>query len=214
MEPQAAPHPSLGAKASLTQMKSSAGTIPVKAHQPRVLISSDSGLQVLLFPTAMGSPFDLPPCGSLPSEQESTRKCEPDDPSNRPGTERSNVTAVNYLGFNNIADCTRRPRRRACLQAVNLNRHAAREMSRSIEDRDSTLALAAKPTTGGGRLTPGGHLKVLHLWPGQTPPPGRRRNGGKLGLGCPPRNPGGGLSQSPALAFELEQVAVVHQAVE
>ena len=23
---------------------------------------------------------------------------------------------------------------------------------------------------------PGGHLKLPHLWPGQTPPPGRRRD--------------------------------------
>ena len=26
---------------------------------------------------------------------------------------------------------------------------------------------------------PGGHLKIPHLWPGQTPPPGRRRNGNR-----------------------------------
>ena len=25
-------------------------------------------------------------------------------------------------------------------------------------------------------FVPGGHLKLLHLWPGQTPPPGRRRD--------------------------------------
>ena len=63
-------------------------------------------------------------------------------------------------------------------------------------------------------LGPGGHLNIPHLWPGQSPPPGRRRNGGKLGRGRPPRNPGCGLSQSPALAYELEQVTMVHQAVE
>ena len=62
--------------------------------------------------------------------------------------------------------------------------------------------------------SPGGHLNFPHLWPGHSPPPGQRRNGGKLGLGCPPRNSSCGLFESPALALELEQVALVHQAVE
>ena len=60
---------------------------------------------------------------------------------------------------------------------------------------------------------PGGHLNFPHLWPGQTPPPGWRRNDWILGLGGSPDNSGRGLSQSPALALELEQVAVVHQTV-
>ena len=94
------------------------------------------------------------------------------------------------------------------------------ETSRELERIETTIVHEtarkkyACTTCHEGVVTPGGHLKVLHLWPGQTPPPGRRRNGGKLGLGCPPRNPGGGLSHSPALALELEQVAMVHQAVE
>lgn len=29
-------------------------------------------------------------------------------------------------------------------------------------------------------LSPDGHLKLLHLWPGQTPPPGRRRDAATL----------------------------------
>jgi hypothetical protein len=62
--------------------------------------------------------------------------------------------------------------------------------------------------------TPGGHLKLLHLWPGQTPPP---RCGGTSGtlVGCGVLgNAAGGFFQSPALAFELEQVTVMHEAVE
>ena len=31
---------------------------------------------------------------------------------------------------------------------------------------------------------PGGHLKVPHLWPGQIPPPLRRRDGWTLGGLC------------------------------
>jgi hypothetical protein len=61
---------------------------------------------------------------------------------------------------------------------------------------------------------PGGHLKLLHLWPGQTPPP---RCGGTSGtlVGCGVLgNPIGSFFQPPALAFELEQVAVMHEAVE
>ena len=33
-------------------------------------------------------------------------------------------------------------------------------------------------------LGPGGHLKVPHLWPGQIPPPLRRRDGWTLGGLC------------------------------
>jgi len=61
---------------------------------------------------------------------------------------------------------------------------------------------------------PGGHLNFPHLWPGQNPPPDRRRDGGMLGLCRPPGNTICGLFQPPALSLELEQVAVVHQAVE
>ena len=32
-------------------------------------------------------------------------------------------------------------------------------------------------------FTPGGHLNFPHLWPGQTPPPERRRDGRILALG-------------------------------
>ena len=37
---------------------------------------------------------------------------------------------------------------------------------------------------------PGGHLKLLHLWPGQTPPPGRRRNGWEVRSGSSSSQPG------------------------
>ena len=33
-------------------------------------------------------------------------------------------------------------------------------------------------------MSPGGHLKVLHLWPGQIPPPLRRRDMWTLGGLC------------------------------
>jgi hypothetical protein len=39
-------------------------------------------------------------------------------------------------------------------------------------------------------LGPGGHLKLLHLWPGQTPPPSWRRNGGELRSGLSSWQPG------------------------
>ena len=65
-----------------------------------------------------------------------------------------------------------------------------------------------------GDIFPGGHPNFPHLWPGQLPPPGRRRDGCILGLRGSLGNPGRGLLQPPALAFEPEQVPVVHQAVQ
>jgi len=60
---------------------------------------------------------------------------------------------------------------------------------------------------------PGGHLKFPHLWPGQNPPPERRQDGCILALGGLSDNPRGGFFESPAFSLELEQVAVVHQAI-
>src|SRR6185437_6960190 len=61
---------------------------------------------------------------------------------------------------------------------------------------------------------PGGHFKLPHPWPGQNPPldsGGTRRSSGTSGaLG----KALGGFFQAPALAFELEQMPVVHDAVE
>ena len=61
---------------------------------------------------------------------------------------------------------------------------------------------------------PGGHLKLPHLWPGQTPPPGWRRDRCILALSFPADKSRGGLLEPPALSLELEQVSVVHQPVE
>ena len=61
---------------------------------------------------------------------------------------------------------------------------------------------------------PGGHPNFPHLWPGQLPPPSRPRDARILGLRDVLCNPGRGFLQSPALAFELEQVPVVHQAIQ
>jgi len=61
---------------------------------------------------------------------------------------------------------------------------------------------------------PGGHLKIPHLWPGQNPPPGWRRDKCILALGGHPDNPRGGFLESPALSLEFEQVTVVHQPIE
>src|SRR6185437_9517157 len=64
------------------------------------------------------------------------------------------------------------------------------------------------------RAPPGGHFKFPHPWPGQNPPldsGGTRRSSGTSGaLG----KTLAGFFQAPALAFELEQMPVVHDAIE
>ena len=61
---------------------------------------------------------------------------------------------------------------------------------------------------------PGGHFKFPHPWPGQNPPLDNGGSGeclrGVSALG----NTSGGFLQSPALAVELQQMAVMHQPVQ
>lgn len=63
--------------------------------------------------------------------------------------------------------------------------------------RFAPMATANSPTRG--------HCKLPHLGDGTS---------GTLVGGCVLRNAGGGLLQPPALAVELQQVAVVHETVE
>ena len=81
-----------------------------------------------------------------------------------------------------------------------------------------TLDVGARPTQSTAHTmkqlsSPGGHLKLLHPWPGQTPPP-EEQDGRTLGGLCTLGKARGRFFQPPALAVELEQMAVVHQTVE
>ena len=76
------------------------------------------------------------------------------------------------------------------------------------------LARSAMRPSAPQVLRPGGHFKFPHPWPGQNPPLDNGGSGeclrGVSALG----NTSGGFLQSPALAVELQQMAVMHQPVQ
>ncbi len=63
-------------------------------------------------------------------------------------------------------------------------------------------------------FNPGGHFNFPHPWPGQTPPPDGGGRGGCLRGVSAVGNTGGGFLQAPALAFELHQMSVMHEAIQ
>jgi hypothetical protein len=63
-------------------------------------------------------------------------------------------------------------------------------------------------------LSPGGHFKFPHPWPGQNPPLDNGGSGGCLRGVSALGNTSGGFLESPALAVELQQMPVMHEAIE
>jgi len=61
---------------------------------------------------------------------------------------------------------------------------------------------------------PGGHFKFPHPWPGQNPPLDSGGSGGCLRGVSASGNTSSGFFESPALAFELQQMPVMHQPVQ
>ena len=88
-----------------------------------------------------------------------------------------------YRAWRADSRASRRARRPKVAMLVSSPR-LRREVERRLRLRWSPQQISARlvldyPDDPEMRVShPGGHLKVLHLWPGQTPPPGRRRNDG------------------------------------